>query len=134
MPRKRFGVSIDAAVAEALDVLAQKLGVDRSRLVEDAIRQYLEDHSHLLVPHTCRGVIIAVCPEPSDAVTISEDYRRIVATLVHAHYDRGCIEVLLVEGESSEIASLYSKLVRTGCSTRLIPLPGKTPHKPSQQG
>ncbi len=123
MARRRFGVSLDEGIAEALDALARKLGVDRSSLVEDAVRCYLEDHSHMIVPHECRGVIVAVCPGPSDAVEASEEFRDIVETVIHSHVDSACLEVLIVRGESSRIASLYSRLVKRGCRTRYIPVP-----------
>lgn len=110
---------MDESLADALDRLAGKLGVERSRVVEEAVKAYIGDLSHLLVPHECRGVIVAACPRGlGEAV---EEARGIVEAHLHAHAGGDCIEVIVVHGESGEIARLYSSLLKRGCTARYLP-------------
>ncbi len=117
--KRRFGVSIDEALADALDRLAGRLGVGRSKVVEEAVKAYIGDLGHLLVPHECRGVIVAACPKGLGETV--EEAKGIVEAHLHAHAGGDCIEVLVVNGESKEIARLYSRLLKKGCTARYLP-------------
>jgi len=118
--RRRFGVSIEEGLARRLDSLARALGRDRSSLVEEALRAFLEDHDHMAGEHACRGIIVAEC---GGAGRVPVDgYREVVASHIHAHMDGGCIELLLVDGDSSEIRRLYNDLLDKGCKARYVPL------------
>ncbi len=121
MAKKRFGISLDESLAASIDLLSDKLGVNRSRLIEEAIRNYLEDHSHLLVPHRCRGVIVATCPSSWMTRRVAEDYKEVINAWLHAHVQGECVEMLVVEGETDEIAKLYSTVKKMGCRSRYIP-------------
>jgi len=121
--KRRFGVSLPEPLASRLDELAHALGVERSRLVEDAVRQYLEDHGVLAGGGGCRGVIVVACPGPATGVELAEDYKDVVNAVVHAHAEGVCIEVILVKGARERIAGLYKRLRERGCRTRFIPAP-----------
>ena len=121
--RKRFGVSLPEDLADRLTILSEKLGVDRSRLVEEAVRAYLEDYNHLQHPHKCRGILIIRCPDWGEARRISEEHRRIISNIVHEHSGDYCYEALFIEGDSTQVSSLYSSILKAGCKARYIPLP-----------
>lgn len=123
MARRRFGVSVSESVAEWLDKLAKALGVDRSRLVEEALSEYLHGYEYLY-RHRCRGVIVAASREAAEEFArVVEEYRDVVRSSSHHHLGGLCVEVLVVEGESPRVAGLYSALQRIkGCSVRYVPL------------
>jgi len=123
--RRRFGVSIPEDLAARLDRLSDRLGVDRSSLVEKAIKSFLEDYGHLLIPHRCSGILILTCSEGSEGrlASIIEDYRDITTTRFHTHTDSKCIEALILSGEADRIMTLHQEVERAGCRARYIPLP-----------
>ena len=120
--KKRFGVSIEESLAKTLEVLSNQTGVNRSRLIEEAIKGYLEDHSHLLVPHDCKGILVAHCPGTGQLTEVTEEYRDIIVAWLHAHFNDECMEAFFVEGASTKIRGLYSEILRKGCRGRYIPV------------
>jgi len=124
MGKRRFGISIPQNLAEALDQLADKLGVSRSELVTLALREFLHDHSHYLYEHECTGVIVLVGSEKQrkSVETLLESYRDIIRAYLHTHIGGECIEIIIVKGRSVRIRALHRKLVETGCKPRFIPL------------
>ncbi len=121
--KKRFGVSLPKGLADSLTYLAEKLGVDRSRIVEEAVRAYLEDYSHLLYPHHCKGILIIRCKNWEKARKVSEKYREVISNIVHEHADGECYEALFIAGDSTIISGLYASIIKAGCKARYIPLP-----------
>ncbi len=123
--KRRFGISITANVADVLDKLASKLGVDRSSLIEKAVRNFLLDHMHYVVPHECKGLMILTGRYGrEDLLSIVESFRDVVHSYIHMHVGEMCIEILIVSGESSKIAELHSTLESSmkGCLVRYVPL------------
>ncbi len=119
--KRRFGVSLPRDLADTLDALATVLGVERSTVVEEAIRHYLDDHRHLLIKHHCRGVIAALCPQDADASRVVKTYRSIIAAHFHIHLDGICVDIIAVSGDSGEIARVLGSLKAEGCTARYIP-------------
>ncbi len=128
--KRRFGVSIKGDLADTLDAVAEKLGLTRSKLVERALQLFLEDHAHLVKPHTCTGIIMTACVSPEEAQgqalpAVLEEYRNIIATHTHTHVGGYCIDLIIVKGDSDRIASLHKRLqssLHSHCKTRYIPL------------
>lgn len=121
--KRRFGVSIPSNIAEALDKLAELTGSDRSSIVAEALRTYLHDHLHYMVPHKCTGFIIVVNKEKNISASIVIDkFKDIIQSYNHTHYRGKCIEIFFVSGYSGRIAELDKKLRSMGCSVRYIPL------------
>ncbi len=119
--KKRFGVSVPMDLAVQLDELADKLGVDRSSLVVEALRTYIHDHMHILKPHKCMGVMIST-GIIKDLGKIIENYRDIIIAYNHYHVDGKCIVTMIVSGDSSRIQSLSADLLSRKCMVRYIPL------------
>lgn len=120
--KRRFGVSISEDVADDLDTLAKTLGVDRSRIIEEAVRSYLEDHRHLMVDHKCSGVIVALCSNNVEVANIVRFHKRIIHGYMHMHLDGYCLDLIIVNGESGGIALLYGDLKKIGCRVRYLPV------------
>lgn len=119
--KKRFGISIPYDMADDLDRLAKELKCDRSSLVAEALRTFIHDHLHYITPHKCRGVIIVFGENGSDRNLI-EEFREIILSYNHYHMGKTCIETLIVDGDSSKIRELHSRLINKGCNIRYIPV------------
>ncbi|RLE93116.1 MAG: CopG family transcriptional regulator [Thermoprotei archaeon] len=121
--KRRFGVSIPKDLADRLDLLAKALETDRSSLIEAAVREYIHDHMHYLVPHDCTGIMVlyGACRK-EDWFDIIDRYMDIVVSYNHIHRKNICIEVLIVSGPSKKIASLHKELVESGIKARYLPI------------
>ena len=120
--KRRFGISIPEDVANDLDFLAEKLNVDRSKLVCEAIRTYIRDHAHYLSPHECYGVITLVSNDNVQLLKVIEEFKDIIREFTHIHIDEKCINALVVSGSSTKIAELHKRLLSIFYNVRFIPL------------
>ena len=125
MAKKRFGISIDEDLYVKINEIAKKLGVERSRVVEDAIRSYITDLEHFIKEHRCSGLIVVESPEGEgmEIEKILANHKAVVVNYTHHHVENRCIYTIIVHGESSKLANLYSEIARVRCSSRrYIPL------------
>jgi CopG family nickel-responsive transcriptional regulator len=124
LAKKRFGVSVSRSLAESLDMVAGMLGLDRSSVVELALRGLLEDYTHHVIPHDCVALIAHICDRDLvEVATVIGGYGELRITQLHSHTGEKCIQILLVAGSSSVIADFYSKLAKLkGCRVKYIPL------------
>ncbi len=124
MAKKRFGVSVSRSLAESLDMVAGMLGLDRSSVVELALRGLLEDYTHHVIPHDCVALIAHICDRDLvEVATVIGGYGELRITQLHSHTGEKCIQILLVSGSSSVIADFYSKLAKLkGCRAKYMPL------------
>ncbi len=122
--KRRFGVSLDASLAERLDALAEALGVDRSSLVERAVRKFIDDYKHLLEAHDCSGLLVlrSVRNSRDKVFTVLEKYRDIVVSSNHVHVTDDCVEVVAVRGPSGRIQAFLRELEGRSCNARFIPI------------
>ncbi len=124
MAKKRFGVSLPEELATSLDELASRLGVDRSRLIAEVIREFIHDRVHVLTPHQCRGVLVVVSSD-REANKLSEVYERrhsFVKARMHCHSEGSCIDVLFVEASSDDIID-FERELRSLRSTKVRYMP-----------
>ncbi len=125
--RKRFGVSVNEPSAKMLDALCSLLGVSRSRVVEEAIEEYLSRYQHLASRHHCIGVFIVAgpvegCGSVDTARRVVAEFGEVVKAHLHMHESGYCVEVLMVSGDSSKIRTLYSRLKGSGRRVMFVPL------------
>ncbi len=125
--KRRFGVSIPEHLARDLDELGTKMSIERSRLVEEAVRVYIRDHKHHLYPHKCRGLLIVQTKTSSclwgEINSIMEKHREIVRFSIHFHIDDDCLDIFVTEGESNEVSLFHQELMGLkGTITRYVPL------------
>jgi len=73
--RVRFGVSLERNVYEEITRLSQALGVDRSRLVSMAAREFLSERLHFAKQHECEGVLVASYPSERNSLAAIETRR-----------------------------------------------------------
>ncbi len=122
--KRRFGISIPEPLAQNLDELAKKLNSNRSEIIRQALKEYIHDHLHYLVPHECRGVLVILSERTHERLLkIIEEYHTIICNYSHTHAEEHCINTLIVSGQSSKIAELHKRLCEIpGVSVRYIPI------------
>jgi CopG family nickel-responsive transcriptional regulator len=126
--KRRFGVAIDSKISLDLDIIVKSLGLDRSKIVEIALKNYISEYKHLLSKHICRGIIVI---ENANEVSIDkilenhrnilENHRNIITNYIHSHIDKECICVIFVSGDSENINALNQQLLSCGCLVRYLP-------------
>lgn len=111
MAKRRFGVSLPEELASELDRLAEDTGMERSRIVEEAVRSYIKD---------ARGgegllVLIVVCGSPPGSV-IEEVGGVISHQHVHAD-DSECIDIIVTKASNT---GLIRGLIEHGCRVKPV--------------
>ncbi len=120
--KRRFGVSLPEDVASDLDSLAEMLKVDRSKLVSEAVRTYVRDHAHYLIPHECYGVITLISNDNMRLLKVIEEFKDIIREFTHVHIEENCVNALVVSGSSEKIAELHRRLLSFFRNVRFVPL------------
>ncbi len=121
--RRRFGISIPEDMANELDQLSSRLEIDRSSIVETALREYIHDQLYNLIEHKCTGLIVIIGSVKHGSLSsVMEEYRDIVSMYNHVHAGNQCIETIVVSGLSSRVVELYKALSSLGCRVRYIPI------------
>uniref|UniRef100_A0A7C4BBY1 Ribbon-helix-helix domain-containing protein n=1 Tax=Ignisphaera aggregans TaxID=334771 RepID=A0A7C4BBY1_9CREN len=123
MTKKRFGISVEQRLYSKLDEVTKRLGVDRSTVVEEALRNYLNDLSHLAENHTCCGLIVVENPDAVEMERILAGHKDVIMSYSHHHIGGRCVCTIVVWGSAETLASFYSKVSKIkGLNKRFIPL------------
>jgi CopG family nickel-responsive transcriptional regulator len=120
--KRRFGIAIDSALAEKLDYIAKSMDLDRSKLVEKAITEFVEEHNHSFKDHRCCGVMIVETCECRVVDKVVEVYRDIIVNYTHNHIEERCVCTMLILGDSKKVKDLHRELILTGSKTKYIPI------------
>ncbi len=123
--KRRFGISVPERLASLLDELSTRTGVDRSKLVTEAITSYVNDHLHYLTPHYCYGIMIIDVEEEKGEIPagLLARYRDVVLLHVHTHLEGRCVNILVVRGDSKQIAGLHTSLALLNPNYRIRYIP-----------
>ena len=122
--RVRFGVSLERNVYEEITRLSQALGVDRSRLVSMAAREFLSERLHFAKQHECEGVLVASYPSEREREVdeLLERSSPLVVGRSHFHSRGGCcVEVLYLRGPSDSLWDLQAAISRLCRECRYVP-------------
>ncbi|MEM3892852.1 MAG: hypothetical protein QXR12_02750 [Thermofilum sp.] len=123
--KKRFGVSLDKETFELLDGVAKGLGIDRSRLIALATREYLAGQLHFTRPHECDGVLILSysSSDKSEVDELLESSGPLIVSRSHLHTKAGCcVEMLYVRGPSDSIWNLHASANKVCKECRYVPV------------
>lgn len=120
----RFGISVPESLARRLNSLAKAMGADRSKVVNDALREYIHDHIHYLVPHECKGVMVFIGrADRANILSVLDDFNDIVKCYSRINSEGVCIDTIIVSGNSKRIVELHRTLGETfKCSIRYVPV------------
>jgi len=121
MGKRRFGVAIDSKISLDLDNITRDSGLDRSKIVEIALKNYISEYKHLLSKHICKGIIVIENANEVSIDKILEDHRNVIINYIHSHIDKECICVIFVSGDSEHINALNQQLLSCGCLVRYLP-------------
>lgn len=123
MVKRRFGVSISGELADRLDELAKALEVDRSNLVEAALRSMIGEYAHHLVSHECSALIALICSEEASVGDVLGGFSDIKITHLHDHKEGRCNQIIIAVGQSTRITELYTKLIKIRkCKAKYVAL------------
>lgn len=124
MRRRRFGVSLEEEIYEELTRLSEALGVDRSRLVAMAAREFLAGKLHFARQHECEGVLVASysSDRKGEIDELLERNGSLVVSRSHFHSRGGCcVEVLYLRGSSESVWELHAAISRLCRECRYVP-------------
>jgi len=123
--KRRFGISVPEDLASVLDRLAERLGIDRSRLVCEALEIYVRHHASYLGGRCCGILTVTGLANSSQILKIIEGFRDVVHEFSHTHAGEECVNVLVVSGPSSRIAELHARLMSLPrCGVKYVPVGG----------
>lgn len=111
--KRRFGVSLNEEVFEELTHLSLAIGVDRSKIISMAAREFLSKELHFARAHECEGVLVVSYTSESRAQVdkLIEDSARIIVGRSHFHARNGCcVEVLYLRGSSEDTWNFRSSI------------------------
>ncbi|PUA31074.1 MAG: nickel-responsive transcriptional regulator NikR [Candidatus Terraquivivens tikiterensis] len=114
----RVSISIPPDLLKELDSMLEKVGYDRSRAVQIAIRNFLTEYRWvheqgevagallLLYDHKRRGV-------EESLTDIQHEHGSVITSTMHIHLDEdNCLEIVAVRGSSRSIKELAEKMMR----------------------
>ena len=116
--RKRTGISLPENLLQEVDEFISATGIrSRSKIIADALKQYLTEHKLLLEREKkLLGILIVTYNEKrGDTVKRLLDAQHeflgdIRASLhVHLTHER-CLETILIEGQSTDVLKLLEKI------------------------
>lgn len=123
MPRRRFGISIDSSLCSRVESVAKALNMNRSQLIEEAIRNYLRDLEHFVLRHPCSALIVVEDPESAEIERFLTVHKSVILNYSHHHVGNKCVYTILVQGDSEKLALLYSDIAKVrSASRRYVPL------------
>ncbi|MEZ0393608.1 MAG: CopG family ribbon-helix-helix protein [Desulfurococcaceae archaeon] len=122
--RRRFGVSISRDLSLELDRIASERNVSRSRIVEEAIAEYISNEKHERgEEHVCEGIAICCTRGRCSAGKIEyEKYREIIVSSAHYHLEDLCIETFIVKGPYKDVWSLVKSLRAVHSYAKYVPM------------
>lgn len=122
--KKRFGISLPGKIASQLDELALSYSASRSKLVEEAIVEFLHSEKHLHTPHKCRGVLIAFGREPDMASVVRRVGRlcRVVFAQIIGVWDDAKLLIIGIEGSSTDLVKARRELFKEFSEVKYVPL------------
>ena len=112
----RVCISIPSDLLEEFDKLIKRMGWDRSKAVQNAVRTFLAEYKWkeegfgagaiaLIYDHSIRGL-------EERLTEIQHSCKGVIESAMHVHLDeRNCLEIIAVKGQSVKIRELADKLL-----------------------
>jgi CopG family nickel-responsive transcriptional regulator len=115
---ERFSVSAPPELVREFDDMLKRLGQDRSKAIQQAMRLFLSEHKWVEGPATgeCAGAILLIYDhevhEAEEELTdIQHHSRGVINSTLHIHIDeRNCLEIIAVRGRVSGVKDLIDGL------------------------
>lgn len=114
----RISISIPPDLLRELDGMLKKIGYDRSKAIQMAIRNFLTEYKWAHESGEVAGALILLYDHKSRGIEesltdIQHDYGSIITSVMHVHLDEeNCLEIIAVKGDSESIKELAERMMK----------------------
>ncbi len=115
----RISATIPPKLLKEFDETIKKIGIDRSKAIQNAIRSFLNDYKLIFEKEgSTMGSIVLIYQhkvrELEEKLTdIQHHFSQIINSTMHIHLDENnCLEIIAVKGEIKSIEKLSKILLR----------------------
>ncbi|MEM2910785.1 MAG: nickel-responsive transcriptional regulator NikR [Nitrososphaerota archaeon] len=113
----RVSISIPPDLLKELDSMLKKVGYDRSRAIQIAIRNFLTEYKWVQESGDFSGALILLYDHKARGVEesltdIQHAHGDIIVSTMHIHLDEdNCLEIVAVKGNSKSIKELAERMM-----------------------
>ncbi len=114
----RFSVSAPRSLVEEFDSVIKKIGYDRSKAIQAAMRIFLNDYkwTHDVGGNIAGGLVMIYDHEiqglEEDLTDVQHRYQNIISSTTHVHLDeRHCLEIIPLKGEAKLAKKLSEEIM-----------------------
>jgi len=113
---ERFSTSVPPELLQEFDEAIKRLGQDRSKAIQQAMRLFLSEQKWMNLSGGCAGAIVLIYDheihEAEEELTdLQHAFRGVINSALHLHLDeRNCLQIIAVKGECAGINSLVERL------------------------
>jgi len=115
----RFSISAPRSLVEEFDSVIKKIGYDRSKAIQTAMRNFLSEYKWTHdVKGTVSGGLVTIYDHEitgleEDLTDVQHRYQSIVSSTTHVHLDdRHCLEIIPIKGEAKLAKKLSEEIMR----------------------
>jgi len=111
---KIISVSLEKSGVDEIDEALELTGMkSRSKLIRHAMNEFLGRQKSLSKLSGSATVVFMITHphlHKTEVTSAIHGYESLVKTVLHHHSKRGCLDILIAEGEAFQIKQLYKKL------------------------
>jgi len=114
----RFSVSAPPRLVEEFDSTIKRIGYDRSKAIQAAMRIFLDDYkwTHQVSGEVAGGLVTIYDHEVKGLeeilTNVQHKYQRIITSTTHVHLDdRNCLEIVSVRGDAKMVRKLSEEIM-----------------------
>ncbi len=113
---ERFSISAPRDLIENFDRMVSKLGQDRSKAIQQAMRLFLSEYRWAEEAGPCAGAVVIIynheVHEAEEELTdLQHHFREVINSTLHLHIDdNNCLEIIAVRGDIPRVRNLIEKL------------------------
>jgi len=113
---ERFSISVEPELVREFDRVVERLGQNRSKAIQQAMRLFLSEHYWTEAEGGCAGAVVVVYDH---SVRLAEDeltdlqhrFRDAINSVLHIHVDdKNCLEIIAVRGRIERVKDLIEAL------------------------
>lgn len=123
----KTGIALPKELVNELDKFMRTLKIDnRSRIISEALRTYLDMNKALLTDEELVSVITIFYSNDAagiKVISIKHEYKDLILTSNHVDFPDRCLELLVVKGSSNKIAEFLGKLLHVNGIDRVNHIP-----------
>lgn len=114
----RISISIPPDLLNELNDVLKKIGYDRSKAIQIAIRNFLTEYRWARESGEVAGALILLYDHKSRGIEesltdIQHEYGDIIMSTMHVHLDEdNCLEIVAVKGNSKSIRELAERMMK----------------------